>query len=462
MNVFGYEINKVKPKEPISKVVAGKNRSLYAHTGKSEPLSMVQLRAIYLNEPLVYKAINKKNRDTFQNGFIIKRRDGTEPFKNDIDIINEFIQRTRLMPKLEIGGKCKDIYGDGYVEKIYLEPKSRTADMPPPANAEPIGLKVLDAESLTKKETKMGRGDTVFYVFRGTDGEIYIHPDRIIHIVDPLPHADFGNSKLSILRHILKSKINTDISVGEILDWSSHGILDMTVNNCTPEQEKHMAELFRDANHFYVHDETYVLDVKNPTMGEPKSYFEYMYVNIAACFMMPTHILTGVQPGHVIGSEIGVADYHKDLANDQTMIYTPIIEDLFEELLKSRGKKWVYEVVWRPTFIDELSEGRIMEKRALAAKEGYVNRIIGQKEARKIMKDGVIDINPEDLPDDIKEEAPEGGPSIPNISPTGVKKDNQKRTSWRPLTDREKKLILAKAAEERLLGEMILKEQASL
>jgi len=467
MKFLGYTIMKARQSdEPKSKVVAGKNPDLYAHVGKIESLTPNQLRSIYFLEPLVFKAINKKNRDTFQSGFVIKRRDGGVPFKGDLEVITDFMASVRLLSKLELGGKSKDIYGDGFVEKIYMEPANRSPDMPPSKGARPIGLKVLDAECIQEmKPKKEGvRSSELFYVYRKTGADdVYIHPDRVIHIRDGLPNSVFGYSKISILRNILKSKMNVDLAVGEILDWSSHGILDMTITNATVEQEKHMIKLFKEGNHFYVHDEAYELDVKNPTMGEPKSYFEFMYVNVAAVFMMPTHILTGIQPGHVIGSEIGVADYHKDLANDQSMIYTPLIEDLLQELLESMGKKWSYEVVWSPTFVDELSEGKIMEKRALAAKEGYINRILGQKEARKVMKDGVIDINPEVIPDDIKKDEPSmgGGPSLPNISPTGTKNE-QKAFVIRPLTERQRQMIADMAEKERQLGEEILKEQEKL
>jgi hypothetical protein len=442
-------IGLAKKEEPKSKVVAGKNTALYGQMGKIENLTPKQLRFIAEHESLFYKASHKKNRDTLQSWFSIKRLDDTEPFKDDIRILDEFVRRVRLKQKLQKGGVCKDIYGDGFIEKIYLRDKRRTSKMPPPKNAEIIALKVLNSECITTMKMDSG---TKYYEYRPSGGTPkLIHPDRIIHIKDGLPYSDFGFSKVESLKNIMKSVMNSDTAVGEIVDWSSHGILDFKIENCSPEQEKYMNELVKKGNHYYIHDEGYELQVLNPQMGEPKSYFDYMHIKIAAIFEMPTHVLTGVQPGRYTGSEVGIADYHKDIANEQEMIFTPLIEDLFNEYLKSKGKRWIYKLIWNPTFVDELSEGQIMEKRALAAMNCYTSKMIGRKEARKILKDGVIDLNPEDVPKDLAKDV-QPKPAIPNLNPPAKK---EKTSQWRPLTDREKKMIVA----ERKLGEAILKEQ---
>lgn len=449
MKIGPIEIGLSKRDEPRSKVVTGKSPDLFSIASKAETLTPKQLRYIAQHESLFYKASHKKNRDILQNWFIIKRADGTEPFKEDLKLLNDFQTRIRLKQKLQLAGICKDIYGDGFIEKIYLDKGSVSSS--PKKKAEPIGLKVLDSENIQKKEKK---GDTSFYVYQamGADKKL-IHPDKIIHIKEGIPYSDFGLSKVESLKTVMQSLMNTDIAVGEIIDWSSHGILDFKIENCTPEQEKYMNKLVKKGNHYYIHDENYELQVLNPQMGEPKSYFDYLYIKVAALFEMPTHILTGVRPGETTGTEMGIADYHKDLANSQDMIYTPIIEDLFKEYLESRGKRWIYKIIWNPTFVDELSEGQIMEKRALAAMNAYTSKMIGRKESRKILKDGVIDINPEDVPKDLAKDM-QPKPAIPNLNPP-AKKDKPTKQGWRPLTDREKELI----AYEKELGELILKEQ---
>jgi len=454
MKLLGYEISKFKKAEPKSKVVAGKSADLYGQSGKQETLSAKQLRYVAEHESLFYKATHKKNRDALQNWFIIKKLDDSEPFKEDVRIINEFQRRTRMKQKSQVAGVSKDIYGDGFIEKIYLETKGRGVESPPPKNAEPIGLKVLDAEHITTMKVVKGQK---YYVYRatGVDDKL-IHPSRIMHFREGLPYSDFGLSKVESLKNILKSVMNTDTATGEILDWSSHGILDFTIVNSSPEQEKYMNKLVKEGNHWYIHDENYELKVENPRMGEPKSFFDYFYVKIAAMFEMPQHVLTGVQPGKDMGGETGIADYHKDLRNDQDMTFTPLFEDLFEELLNSKGRKWQYKLVWLPTYVDETSEANIMWKRALAAKESYLSEVIGQKESRKIIKDGIIDFDPDTIPDDIKEvEEPAVG--VPGSNPTAVPKKTaeKKENVWRPLTEREKERI----AELKQLGEDIIKEQ---
>lgn len=454
MKIGPFEIG-LKKQEPKSKVVAGKSQDLYARATKIESLTPQQLRFIGMHESLFYKATNKKNRDTVQSWFTIKKLDGTEPFKEDIKLLNDFARRIRLKQKLQLAGVCKDIYGDGFIEKIYLQDKGRSASDPPKNNAEPIGLKVLNTEDI--QHTKVEKGQKYFIYRSSGIPEKLLHPDRLIHVKEGLPYSDFGFSKVESLRNILKSVMNTDIATGEILDWSSHGILDFTIENSTSEQEKYMDKLIKKGNHYFIHDENYTLQVLNPEMGEPKSYFDWFTIKIAAMFEMPTHVLTGVQPGRLTGTEVGIADYHKDLANDQDMIFTPLIEDLFEEFLKSRKRRWQYMLVWNPTFVDELAEGQIMEKRTLSAVQGYTSKIIGRSEGRKIMKDGVIDIIPSDVPKDLAKDPKPLPGNNPNINPQQPKdkKPVKKESNWRPLTELEK----ARIAELKSLGEEILQEQ---
>jgi hypothetical protein len=466
MKIFGYNLT-LRKDEPQSKIKLGAGNS-FTRSMKTETLTLIQMRNIALSEPLFLKASKKKNRDTFYSGFVLRRIDEGVPFKKDVDLVHAFDMRTRFLQKLEIGGICKDIYGDGYLEKLYLSEQNgsnRQVDVsfPPKKGDEIIGFSLLNPEFITQKDYKKGKdkpGDTRYYIYRSTGAvsEKYIHPDRIIHIKEGLPFSEFGFSKIQTLKNILMSKMNTDVSVGEIIDWSGHGIQDMTINNMNQEQYDDMIANFKKGPDFYVHDEQYELKVENPQMGEPKSYFDYMYVNIAAAFEMPQHILTGVQPGKVIGTETGIVDYYKDIESDQKGIFIPHMEDVYEELFKSRGRQWKYYLHPNPIFIDELSEGKIMEKRSLAAMQGYVNKILGLVEARKIFKDGVVDINPSVIPDDIKEDEPivpsqPGG--LPNIEP---KKPKPQKTKVKPL-NLMSQVLIEQIKKERELGKKILEEQ---
>ena len=400
-------------------------------------------RKVAFSEPMVMKAIAKKNRDTLHNWFVIKRLDGKNPVQQDLNILHEFDVDTRFPQKLEIAGKCKDIYGDGWIEKIYFG-DTRQAWQPPPENARIVGLKVLNSERITKtgfrKEDMKKKNPTEYYIYTKTgDDDVYFHPDRLIHVAELLPYSKFGHSKIETLKNILHSKMNADTASGEALDWSSRGIRDMTIHNCTPEQRDAMVKEFKKEHNFYVHDEDYELGIHNPQLADPKSYYDYFERNIGAPFHIPQHVLSGVEPGHVTGSEIGTADYQRDVENDQKMLFGPLVEDLYTEVLSSHGRTWRYEIVWNKTFIDELSEGKIIEKRALAAVQLYINRVAGLTECRRIVNDGVIDINPFVIPDDIKEEA-EFQPHTPNVEPNKPGPDEERRVV-RPLSPISKEMI---------------------
>ena len=440
------EVSKIKTtvKNQIDNMFSG------YHLTKLKP---EMLRKIATSEPLFFKAMNKKNKDTFRNGFVIKAKEPGDTVDDKIlRLIDDFNYRTFILSKLEKAGKCSNIYGTGFLERTFIE-KNASVDSPVDKNSKPLGIIPLNSEFITsiKKHPDKKDGIDYFVYSENPSKTIYIHPDRIIDLsIDKLPHSPFGISKVEVLANILKSKMGADVSSGQILAWFSHGIIDTTINGMQPEQEKAMIALYKQHPDYYVHDEDYELKVHNPTSIDPYPFFEYFYANIAAAFEMPTHILIGQQIGNVTGSEIGVSDYYHDIENIQNLVVTPILVDIYTQLLESYGYEWDFLIDWNPIFVDELSEAKILQTRTYSATQNFNSGIIDLSEARHILNEGVTDLDIDKEIEPPENDVPSEPISDPNIEPQPTTKKPTVKQTWTPLNDEQMRMIEAEKERGRI------------
>jgi len=205
------------------------------------------------------------------------------------------------------------------------------------------------------------------------------------------------------------SKKNVDIAAGHILAWFSHGFLDIAVADMEPDEQETYEKQANTHPGAWIHDQDMTIDVKNPQAINPKPFYDFIVLNIAAALNMPTHVLTGVQTGRVTGSEIGFSDYYRDVRDEQVLIFTPLIEKLYSRILTAHGRKWKYKIVWNPIYIDEMSEANLLNIKMTAAKTGLEGNFIDTEEARGIMNKGQIEV------DTTKKIAPRPMPQRPDI-----------------------------------------------
>jgi len=398
------------------------------------------LRKIVISEPLVRKAIFKKNRDTFKNWFDIKDKNGDNPPQSILDMIDSFNKKTQFPALLYKAGICANIYGTGFIEKIYNE-HGNTRASSDPSGKTLIDLELLNSEKIKERKKYKDTGKLLYPVYsKGRLSEdIYIHPRRLEVVkIDSLPFSYFGISIPKVLWNILGSKMNADKSSGEILNWFGRGMYDITIEGMTDEDEKHASKQVKNHPDYLLHDEKTKVDIVNPTRVDPAPFYDYFYTNIAAALEMPKHMLTGSQMGDVTGSEVGTSAYYSDIENIQKLVFTPIIENIYEELLKSNGRTWKYSIEWNPIFVDELSEAKILQTRSYSATQAYATGIIDQSEARDMLNVGIVDLDTGKTISDRNEEKPVD----PNIEPQPTIKPQHDETSFTPyLTKSQKEMI---------------------
>jgi|GEM_PF-2109751 len=447
-------------------------------------LTPEKCREYALISSLFIKGTIKKNSDTFRAWFKLKRDDGIKMPQDEIDTIRYFEKRTQIKQKFKIAGISADIWGDGYLlikfnEKLDKREKASTRlKRKVPEDAEPLDVILLNPENIKEMYYPDDEGHNL--ITNGINKQIYyhyinikknenfpIHPDRILHVKTfELPNSPFGISKVQILRNILAASEDIDVATGEILKWFSHGIQVLTKAGMQKAERTKALELLAKHPNYFAFSEKYKLEVINPTAINPTPFYEHVVQAVADALIMPKHVLQGLVVGRVTGAEVGWADYYRDIRDNQDLVYTPLIEKLYGYLGKSNNKDFSkYEVVWETTYIDELAEAEILGKRVAAAANAKSAGLISIKEARRIINEGNIELDPEKIPkQETKSEipVPSNGeppkkneiPEKPNeriVKPVKREEDNYKEKMIDSLKDIIKR--------ERKLGEEILKEQ---
>jgi len=363
----------------------------------TKELSRQKLREVALQTPLLMKGIRKKSLDSVRSWFEIVTFDGTHVPSIDLKIIRDFEKRSRIKYKWVEAVVASYIYGDGFLMILYANDKN-PIDEPPSAGAKPYTVEVLNSENINeikyhpdKVKFKKRRILHFHYVDNMANKDLWIHPDRIIHITyNKLPHRLFGNSVINLLRNVIRSKINVDIATGEILSWFAHGVFDITQEGMTPEEKQQWEKIANKHPGYWIHDETAKIEAVSPEAINPKPFYDYLITQIAAALVMPKAILEGIVVGRVTGAETSYSDYYKDLRDIQDLDYTPLLEWLYSKLLNSYGRKWKYNIKWNPLFVGELAEADILDRRVKAAVDAYQAGIISIEEARKILNEGQI------------------------------------------------------------------------
>ena len=455
----------------------------YKHDFLRKALSMEKCRQTAQQCPLFMKGARKKAMDSIRAWFEIQSQNQQAvPVKRDLEILKAFERRSQFMYKWLEARVASFTYGDGYLLITY-ENDERTELWDAPtkikvndedAYVAPWKVKVLNSEYIKEidyypsEKEKYQKLFTKHFHYEDTKNgkDYWIHPDRIIHLtVDKLPHKEFGNSKVNLLRNIIKSMINIDISCGEILSWFAHGTYDIEEDGLNDDRRKVWEKITKQHPGAWIHDETAKIQAINPVAIDPKPFYDYLVLKVASAFRMPTHVLTGVQLGKVTGAEVGMGDYVKDVKDDQDLLYTPLIESLYEKILRAKGRKWKYNIVWNAIYIDELAEAEILFRRVEAATlamngQRGAGGFINPTEARTVFNKGQIELDTENIPTDIpKPQQPES----PSGSTDDDDDDEEQSNIYTYQLDASQKAMIEKrklqAEKERKLGEEIIDEQ---
>jgi hypothetical protein len=445
----------------------------------SGQLTPEKRRELALDSALFMKGTIKKNSDTFRAWFKFKRADGIKIPQEDLELIKNFETRTQIKRKFRTAGICADIWGDGYLLIKFFEIDNngdKKLEKEVPLGTIPLDLILLNSENITEYKKKDDNSNQYYYHYVNVkkSEDKWIHPDRLIHIktVD-LPFDFFGVSKIDILRNILISSADIDIATGEILKWFSHGTQVLTKQGMQKNERIKALELLKQHPNYFAFSEKYHLDVTNPAAIDPTPYYDHISEAISAALIIPRQVLLGVEIGRVTGAEIGFADYYRDIKDNQELVYTPHIMRLYRLLADANERDFSkFEIEWEITYIDEMAEAELLGKRTAAAVNARSSNppIISVKEARRMINEGGVELDPEDEP----EEKPiQDGGVPPRKNPSEPQRPEPPnrlvKSVVRAMTIEELETIKAlndlrdlQAKKEKELGKQILEEQDKL
>lgn len=375
----------------------------------TKELTVIRCITVAEQCPLFMKGARKKAKDSIRAWHRIEHIDKTQKVRKvDLEYIRNFTQRNNLKKLWETLRVASYTTGDGYLLITFDGDKTEKLEDKPTKGSYPYKVRIIPSEYITEIGFNPNKPEHVeklvksfHYVDNKSLRDEWIYPDRILHLTNDQLFGNFGHSKVNLLRNIIKSNVNIDIAVGEILAWFAHGMLDIKQVGCNANEIKKWTETVNQHPGAYIHDDDAELKFISPQAIDPKPFYEYLVLSIAAAFYMPTHILTGIQVGKVTGAEVGTGDYVKDLKDDQELDFNPLLEHLYKMILEGKKRSWdKYEIVWNPIYIDELSEADILGKKVQAADLAYNgNRgsggFIDKEEARRVFNDGqiVLDAN---------------------------------------------------------------------
>jgi len=418
----------------------------YEPTVDGKKIDTVLCRKMALSSPMFDKGVDKKRGDTFRAGFTINK-DGKHMQRNEQIWIDDFNNRNDIFKLLKLTKKSAHIYGHGvwlirYREELGMKKKYSNA---PPKKALPFKVSLLDSECIKRfvyKNRYWEDKGVKHLLYQKSDGaEYYLHPDRIMMFKEKeLPLTKFGISDVVVLRHVIGANADIDIANGKLLAWSSHGILEWNKDGSNPTERKDMKKIASQHPDVFIGDENYHLAVHNPEAINPKPFYDYIVMYIAAVLVMPTHVLTGVQIGRVTGAEAGFTDYQKDISDSQTLVYSPNLRKLYQMIFDAhsdnkRNYIFDYDIEWNHSYVNEMAEAELDFKRSEAIEKLLDRGVISIPEAREMMNRGHIELSPDVKLDEL-------------VKPTS-KEEKDKVEAYRKIIQAKKDLLLSLNSGER-------------
>jgi hypothetical protein len=336
-------------------------------------VNLDELLDLWKQEPLTRRAITKKSKDLFEAGFRVTGL--SEEEKMVEEELNEFLNNSRIRLKWKLSRAARDamVFGNGFLEIIYLNDKNPRADEPPDAediydfvSIDPRRLIIvedLDANSdnygkihgyLSIPPVSYISGTNQPLIISkdmvgtwGFEGKL-IHPDRIVHLkFDTLSDSNLGLSTIEPAYHILKSKIQADKVFGTIMTRYAKPILDVTIENGDAEQIRSAGIIASKVNEradevaHLVHDQmwkTNVLGSEGKAIN-PKLYMSYLVEQLAITLQIPKVLLVGSEAGTISGSDLNLISYYQTLESEQETVITPLLLSILDRLWLVRHKQ---------------------------------------------------------------------------------------------------------------------------
>ncbi len=324
---------------------------------------------IFTRHPLGHRDLSKTVGDLFNKWFDLEGDD--ETLTEEIKKINR---------RLNLQGKMTDAFlhallqGHAAIHKNFRDSAAKPSEAVETAT-DIVSLKVIYKRDITEirrvkdlENERFGELDFIAALITDPDSqkELWkgtIHSDRLMWISwKGLYGSLTGMSYFGPSFDSYTALKNTEWAMGETFHRNAAGTkLIQAGENAGKKERDELEAAFTNldaAKEIIVPAGTSV-EVIKPTPIPPRDYVDYWLKTVST---MPETLLLGTQAGKVAGSETNLAIYFGDIAQIQSTMITPMINEFYAQLqkLKILPDGELPEIVWRPLF--EESETEIAER----------------------------------------------------------------------------------------------------
>ena len=356
-HILGFSPLHVEPTRPrhdllLKRATTAARRGAFGSaTPRTNRLPYTKLEALYRQEPLLQRGIQKHTGDLVKNGLIVVEPGTTDPAPVNDDF-QEWANDSFMWTKVREALVADHIHGDGIVEIEWDDPLE--PDQPVPPSAVPVAIHVIDPvgvefHAFTDADERV-RYMLVQRPLGGlTSKKVVLHPDRYHHFrFKTLPGFVHGLSTVEAAYHAAMSKVKGDQGIGELLFNSGTPKVFGAISEGGDPEIEAVTEMLNDPDFVrgYVWHDRLSLTQLNPTAINPEPYYDALRESIAAAIGLPAMFLVGAQAGAVTGSETNLDDYHSDLLQVQVSVLEPFIVRMVTGL--TGVEPGDFDIAWEP------------------------------------------------------------------------------------------------------------------
>lgn len=351
-------------------------------TGKADDelkkdLDLEDLEAAYRDNPVGFRAINKRSTDPWDKGFQILNSDGErwEEAEQKLKDLN-FKHKAREVTKYGL------VHGSSALAIGWKERQGSQKEAEDPTNWDGVtGIGYLNIIS----RDEMSSGDDAFEINEyGVGEEDYgelqkieledetkVHRDRFVYFRPySISNSPDGISLLEPMYTSLTVFDNVVYGAGQSYYYSGTGFPTLETKGLSDEEQEEVRNDFLDNIQnqpgmvFDQDDFDFSFEGAEGKALDPRKYLEPMFTILGGALGGSKQVFFGAESGEVSGSETNLEEYFGDVSSFQEFKLTPFVREFIDRLITAGIlEEQQYEISWNDMF--EKSE----EKKAQIAKD---------------------------------------------------------------------------------------------
>lgn len=404
-NILGRAIESVRTvftpasvlKENKTKITSAGGASIFKQSGEKQAIDLTLYENLYRKVPMAHAAINTTANQGLAQGFhFVKKENGNDKF---VEICQEFSDRTNLLQVLDPVVKEMLIFGTAYLEIVK---GVGTIEL----------LKNIDPKSMT--------------IFRDADGKVSKYQQKVgteeidLNTEDiacfkynKISNEPYGTSTLRSLVNIFQIKLNSEDSLGVILDhranptilWKVGTDKNPGTSTMADEVKSRLDDLQKGDDPIMPHYvDAKVIGVEGEAL-RPEQYLRHIEDQTVAGLEVPEVLLGRGRGATEATAQVQLQAFDRRIRYIQNILSRTVEDQILKPLLEIHGLTEIKDVplvVWQGVSLQDLDS---KVKRLLALRKASVVTV---EEVRKELGlgDAPEELEKVSIPDDDGREQP--------------------------------------------------------